>query len=110
MGDGDLDDERGDLSPEQLRLTLHCEHLGRDAGDVADLLDPAGTFAAFAASASRLDQWHSSGKGEPRPPGQLRPYAAPQLRMLTRAWATPPYRMIYDPDGRSMADRVRRRF
>jgi phosphatidylserine/phosphatidylglycerophosphate/cardiolipin synthase-like enzyme len=94
----------------QLRLTLHREHLGRHHGDDADLLDPAETFAAFAAGASKLDQWHCSGKRGPRPPGQLRSYATPQQRMLTRVWATPPYRVIYDPDGRSVGDRLRRRF
>jgi phosphatidylserine/phosphatidylglycerophosphate/cardiolipin synthase-like enzyme len=91
---------------QQLRLILSCEHLGRGAGEIDDLLDPGDAFAAFAASAS----WHGSGMDEPRPPGQLRPYAAPHLGMLTRIWATPPYRLIYDPDGRSIADRVRRRF
>jgi phosphatidylserine/phosphatidylglycerophosphate/cardiolipin synthase-like enzyme len=95
---------------QRLRLKLACEHLGRGADDVADLLDPVGAFAAFAASASRLDQWRSSGTDGHRPSGRLRQYAAPQLGMLTKAWATPPYRLAYDPDGRSLANRLRRRF
>ncbi len=94
----------------ELRLKLGCEHLGRAGDDVADLVDPVEAFSAFAASATRLDQWHRSGRNGPRPAGQLREYAVPQLGVLTRAWTTPPYRLFFDPDGRSLADRVRRRF
>jgi phosphatidylserine/phosphatidylglycerophosphate/cardiolipin synthase-like enzyme len=99
-----------DCFAQGLRLKLAREHLGRDGGDVADLLDPVGAFAAFAASASRLDQWHSRGTDGPRPPGRLRKYAAPHLGMLTQAWAAPLYWLVYDPDGRSLANRLRRRF
>ena len=57
-----------------LRLRLWCEHLDRDAGDVADLLDPAAAFAAFGQQAERLAAWHAAGQaGAARPP---RPGAA----------------------------------
>jgi hypothetical protein len=29
---------------------------------------------------------------------------------LTRAWAVPTYRVVYDPDGRSLKDRLHRRW
>ena len=93
-----------------LRVKLACEHLGRASDDVADLLDPAGAFSAFAASAVRLDQWRSGGMKGPRPSGRLREYPAPQLGLRTKTWATPLYRLVCDPDGRSLAKRLRRRF
>ena len=88
-----------------LRLTLAREHLDRSAGDDADLLDPVSAFAAFADSAAALQSWHDTGQTGPRPPGRLRPYAAPELTRRTLAWATPLYRVVYDPDGRPIRRR-----
>jgi phosphatidylserine/phosphatidylglycerophosphate/cardiolipin synthase-like enzyme len=99
-----------DRFAQRLRLQLACEHLARSGDDVADLLDAAGTFSAFAASARRLDEWHRAGRNGPRPSGQLRAYAAPQLGWKTRARATPLYRLIYDPDGRPLSKRLRGTF
>ena len=99
-----------DSFAQELRVKLACEHLGRASDDVADLLDPAGAFSAFAASAVRLDHWHSGGMKGPRPSGRLRKYPAPQLGLRTKTWATPLYRLVCDPDGRSLAKRLRRRF
>ena len=93
-----------------LRLQLAREHLDRDPGDDADLLDPDGAYAAFARSASELQRWHDEGRRGPRPPGRLRPYVLPELSRLTRAWATPLYRTVYDPDGRPLALRRRHEF
>ncbi len=93
----------------ELRLELSREHLDRQSGDDADLLDPAHAFAAFAASAERLQRWHDSDRIEPRPPGRLRPYRAPRLSRRTLAWATPLYRIIYDPDGRPLRMRYTKR-
>ena len=89
----------------KLRLTLAREHLDRTAGDDADLLEPVSAFDAFAASAAALQGWHDTGRSGPRPPGRLRPYAAPELTRRTLAWATPLYRVVYDPDGRPMRRR-----
>jgi phosphatidylserine/phosphatidylglycerophosphate/cardiolipin synthase-like enzyme len=83
-----------------LRLALAREHLDRSPGDDADLCDPQATFDAFARSAAALDAWHAGGRTGPRPPGRLRTYPVPELRPATRAWDTPLYRTIYDPDGR----------
>ena len=93
-----------------LRLQLAREHLDRDPGDDEDLLDADGAFAAFARSARTLQQWHDDGRRGSRPPGRLRPYHLPELSRLTRIWATPLYRTVYDPDGRPLALRRRHEF
>ena len=91
-----------DSFAQRLRLKLACEHLGRLEADTADLLEPATTFAAFAASADRFDYWHLTGEKGPRPLGQLCTYTTPQLARRTKTWATPLYRLVYDPDGRPL--------
>jgi phosphatidylserine/phosphatidylglycerophosphate/cardiolipin synthase-like enzyme len=86
-----------------LRLRLAREHLDRADGDDADLWDPESAFQAFAKAAAELQDWHSSARATPRPPGRIRPYqAAPQSR-ITKLWATPIYRTFFDPDGRPRA-------
>jgi phosphatidylserine/phosphatidylglycerophosphate/cardiolipin synthase-like enzyme len=87
--------------PRALRVALAREHLGA-APDDAD--DPrVDAFAAFRRAAQALDAWHADGRCGPRPPGQLRGYPTPQLSSWTRAWASVPYRLIYDPDGRPLS-------
>jgi phosphatidylserine/phosphatidylglycerophosphate/cardiolipin synthase-like enzyme len=94
--------------PRALRIALAREHLGA-AVDGAD--DPgAGAFAAFRRAAQGLDAWHAGGRRGPRPPGQLRGYPTPRLSTWTRAWASVPYRLIYDPDGRPLSWRRAGRF
>ncbi|MDR7273983.1 phospholipase D family protein [Catenuloplanes atrovinosus] len=88
-----------------LRLRLWREHLDRADGDDADLIDPASAIAAITESARRLDEWHAGGRTGPRPPGRLRPHRPERLGPLTRAWALPAYRLVYDPDGRPLRDR-----
>ncbi|MGX7677856.1 phospholipase D family protein [Jatrophihabitans sp. DSM 45814] len=83
-----------------LRLMLAREHLDRPDGDDSDLLEPAAVFDAFAQSAARLQRWHDEGQIGQRPTGRVRPYATPALSRRTLAWATPLYRIVYDPDGR----------
>ncbi|MDQ2796755.1 MAG: phospholipase D family protein [Actinomycetota bacterium] len=93
-----------------LRLELSREHLDRACGDDTDLVDPVSAFDAFAAGARRLQAWHDAGRVGPRPPGRVRPYVAPHLSRLTRAWATPLYRAVVDPDGRPPKLRRRHQF
>jgi hypothetical protein len=94
--------------PRALRIALAREHLGA-AADGAD--DPgAGAFAAFRRAAQALDAWYAGGRAGPRPPGQLRGYPTPRLSSWTRAWASVPYRLIYDPDGRPLSWRRAGRF
>ena len=93
-----------------LRLTLLREHLDRPEGDDADLLDPDDAVRAVRAAADALDAWHAGGRVGPRPPGRLRPHQPEKMRLWTRLWAVPTYRLVYDPDGRSVRDRLRRRW
>ena len=79
---------------------LACEHLDRSPADAADLCDPRSAFAAFDRSAAALDAWHAGGQAGQRPAGRLRAYQTPRLSWWTKAWATPLYRCLYDPDGR----------
>jgi phosphatidylserine/phosphatidylglycerophosphate/cardiolipin synthase-like enzyme len=90
-----------------LRLELAREHLDRSDGDDADLVDPEAAFAAFAASARRLQDWYDGGRRGARPPGRVRPYRLDPISRRTMLWATPMYRVVYDPDGRPL--RMRRR-
>lgn len=89
-----------------LRLTLASEHLGREftAPDVESMV------SAFANSAERLQAWHDGGQLGPRPAGQLRPLADPDLAWPTRLWAGGLYRTIYDPDARPPIERWRGRY
>ena len=87
----------------QLRLTLAQEHLG--GRPPAEIADPVAMADAYAACAASLDHWHAAGELGSRPPGQLRSYQLPPMTRWRRAWATIPYRVIYDPDGRPAAMR-----
>ncbi|MEW1954110.1 phospholipase D family protein [Terrabacter sp. NPDC080008] len=88
-----------------LRQELAREHLGVE-GDLA-LEDH---FDAYADSAAALAGWHRAPAGSPRPAGQLRPLDRPDQSRLTRLWADPLYRLVYDPDGRPLGLRLRRTF
>jgi phosphatidylserine/phosphatidylglycerophosphate/cardiolipin synthase-like enzyme len=84
-----------------LRLKLWREHLGRQDGDDADLLDPAEAVAKFRETALALDRWHLGGRRGERPPGYVRPHPRIQPSRTTRLWAEPFYRTVYDPDART---------
>jgi phosphatidylserine/phosphatidylglycerophosphate/cardiolipin synthase-like enzyme len=121
----------------RLRLTLAAEHLDREVGPadfpgdisrietgtapgdlddthllavMADCVEAQGMFDAYAASAARLQAWHDGGQAGQRPPGRLRPLRQPSLSTLSRLWAGPLYRTLYDPDGRPRALRRRSEF
>jgi len=92
-----------------LRLRLCREHLDRQADDVADLLHPRDVFAAFRRQAEQLAAWHDGGRSGSRPPGRVLPHRRYDPTTVERLWATPLYRIIYDPDGRPWRDRFRGR-
>lgn len=93
-----------------LRLRLAREHLDRADGDDADLVDPDGFIAAMDGAARDLDDWWAAGRLGARPPGRLRPHSVRPLGPATRLWATPLYRVFYDPDARPRRMRRTGRF
>jgi hypothetical protein len=92
-----------------LRLRLCREHLDRDPDDDSGLLGPEETFAAFRRQAGELAAWHDGGATGRRPPGRVLPHRTYSPTAAERLWATPLYRLVYDPDGRPLRDRVRGR-
>ncbi|MBJ7359610.1 MAG: phospholipase [Nocardioides sp.] len=102
-------DESGEFARD-LRLTLAAEHLDRSPDDVADCLDAAGMFTAYAETAAALDAWYDGGRVGPRPPGRLRRLGPPELGPLARLAATPAYQLLHDPDGRPRPLRRRDEF
>jgi phosphatidylserine/phosphatidylglycerophosphate/cardiolipin synthase-like enzyme len=95
-----------------LRLRLLREHLDRpdDGSADSDLLAPDDVVRAVRAAADGLDAWHAEGRTGPRPPGRLRPHRPEKLPLRTRLWAVPAYRVVYDPDGRTVRDRLHHRW
>jgi phosphatidylserine/phosphatidylglycerophosphate/cardiolipin synthase-like enzyme len=82
------------------RLRFWSEHLGREPGDDADLVDPDDAFRAFRATAIALDEWHAGGRTGARPPGHVRTHAPERVEPLHRWWAHAVHRTLVDPDGR----------
>jgi phosphatidylserine/phosphatidylglycerophosphate/cardiolipin synthase-like enzyme len=92
-----------------LRLELWREHLGRGHDDTEDLLDPDEAFAAFARQAKDLEEWDGNGRPGPRPPGRVKRHHPEETTAVQRRWAAPLYRLVHDPDGRPLRDRLRKR-
>jgi phosphatidylserine/phosphatidylglycerophosphate/cardiolipin synthase-like enzyme len=93
-----------------LRLTLWREHLGREAGDDSDLLDPERGFQAWREQAAALEAWHRGGQAGPRPPGQAREHQPGRVKPWAAWWAWPVYQTLIDPDGRPWRLRRAARF
>jgi phosphatidylserine/phosphatidylglycerophosphate/cardiolipin synthase-like enzyme len=93
----------------ELRLQLWREHLDLDESAGQEMIDPLKAFDLMRRSADALQAWYDDGCAGDRPPGRLRPHAPERLPRRHRPWAVPVYRLAYDPDGRSLRDRVRHR-
>jgi phosphatidylserine/phosphatidylglycerophosphate/cardiolipin synthase-like enzyme len=85
------------------RLRLATEHLGRDPGDVDDLIDPASWFEALKRGADALDAWHRNGEQGPRPAGHLREHPYERVRGARRLGLGVVHAVFLDPDGRPRA-------
>jgi phosphatidylserine/phosphatidylglycerophosphate/cardiolipin synthase-like enzyme len=94
----------------ETRLRLTVEHLGRDPGDVDDLVDPASWFAALRRGADALDAWHRDGQEGPRPAGHLRQHPYERVRGARRWGRGLVHAVLLDPDGRSRQMRRRDEF
>ena len=92
--------------PRDLRLQLWAEHLGLAADD-QQLLDPVAGFDLWRRTAQQLDGWHANGRRGQRPPGQARAHHPDPVGRRARLWATPLYRLVFDPDGRPLRQRRR---
>ena len=103
-----VDDAGLDHSPwaRALRLRLAAEHLDRPLSGaeheaaMADCVGAAEMFAAYAASAATLQEWHDGGMVGRRPPGRLRTVDEPGLGRWARRVLEVPQRLVGDPDGR----------
>ncbi len=93
----------------ELRLTLWREHMDLPADGSKDdgLVDPEEAVRTIQEAADELDAWHRRGRTGPRPPGRVRPHQPEEPGLLTRIWAEPVYRLVYDPDGRSFRAKLR---
>ena len=92
------------------RTRLWGEHLGRDDGDVDDLVDGVGGIEILRRSAAELDAWRENPGARPRPTGRLRMHRPEPVGRWAALWAEPFHRMVVDPDGRPRAVRRAGRF
>jgi phosphatidylserine/phosphatidylglycerophosphate/cardiolipin synthase-like enzyme len=92
-----------------LRLSLWAEHLGRPPED-PELLNLVNSSVLWRKTASELEEWRSNlGKGN-RPSGRIRSHVIDPVPLGSQRWADLFYRLIFDPDGRPLKLRLRRRF
>jgi phosphatidylserine/phosphatidylglycerophosphate/cardiolipin synthase-like enzyme len=103
MGDGSRRFAR------ELRLALWAEHLGRTVDD-PELLNLEDSCELWQNCANELEHWENKGAEGHRPLGRIRTHGVERVSGSQRRWADVIYRLIFDPDGRPLKLRLRRRF
>jgi len=93
----------------ELRLSLWAEHLGRSADD-PELLDLAHSSVLWRETAGKLERWQSHPNEGNRPPSRIQLHEIDPVPLVSQRWASLVYRFIFDPDGRPLRLRLRRRF
>jgi phosphatidylserine/phosphatidylglycerophosphate/cardiolipin synthase-like enzyme len=92
-----------------LRLSLWAEHLGRSPED-PELLNLSHCSLLWRETASKLEGGQSRLGKEDRPPSRIRSHVIDPVPIASQRWADLAYRLIFDPDGRPLKLRLRRRF
>jgi phosphatidylserine/phosphatidylglycerophosphate/cardiolipin synthase-like enzyme len=92
-----------------LRLSLWAEHLGRSPED-PELLNLSHSSLLWRETASELEGGQSSLGNQNRPPSRIRSHVIDPVPIGSQRWADLAYRLIFDPDGRPLKLRLRRRF
>ena len=92
-----------------LRLSLWAEHLGRSPDD-PELLNLSHSSLLWREAASELEGGQSSLGNGNRPPSRIRSHVIDPVPIGSQRWADLAYRLIFDPDGRPLKLRLRRRF
>jgi hypothetical protein len=85
--------------PRSLRRQLWAEHLGL-AIDAPELSDLDHAAALWSEAGQQVASWHAEGGIGPHPPGRVMRHRPMPVAALTRLWAAPIARLLYDPDGR----------
>lgn len=93
----------------ELRLSLWAEHLGRSSED-PELLDLTHSADLWRQAASEFEDWRSGPGTRKRPPSRIRSHVIDPVPRGNQRWADLVYRLIFDPDGRPLKLRLRRRF
>ena len=100
--------DESDELPRHTRTSLWAEHLGMGRDDPA-LDDLTDGFDLWRERAAALDAWHAGGRRGSRPPGQARVHVPDPVPRIHRWWVAPAYRLAFDPDGRPLSARLRRK-
>jgi phosphatidylserine/phosphatidylglycerophosphate/cardiolipin synthase-like enzyme len=98
--------DRARVFARSLRLVLWAEHLGRSPDDPL-LLDPTGSVDVWRRAAAEVADWHRDGGSGAHPHARALEHDVTPVADNSRWWVLPLYRTMYDPDGRSRAERQR---
>jgi phosphatidylserine/phosphatidylglycerophosphate/cardiolipin synthase-like enzyme len=92
-----------------LRLSLWAEHLGMSPS-APELLDVANGAALWRKVAREVGDKTTNADVQGAGRGRVRLHETEPVSSANRRWASLVYRLIFDPDGRPLAFRIRRRF